>query len=66
MLPIWRPRMFMEILKIILVRHAYFSFKSSIIKYKITVLTGLLSIMLMLAYVRLCLVNKDVRLPSHR
>ena len=50
MLPIWRPRMFMEILKIILVRHAYFSLKSSIIKYKITFLTGLLSN----AYVGLC------------
>ena len=42
--------MLMEILKIILVRHAYFSLKSSIIKYKITSLTGLLSN----AYVGLC------------
>ena len=50
MLPIWRPRMFMEILGKFLVRHAYFSLKSSIIKYKITFLTGLLSN----AYVGLC------------
>ena len=42
--------MLMAILKIILVRHAYFSLKSSIIKYKITFLTGLFSN----AYVGLC------------